>query len=182
MSARAVIIGRHWTTRAALATRVALVAGVCVIVLAATADSGLAAPRTARPSASRGSGYYVTFVALYCNSFTDIFANRARNDIVESLRDLGPNTQYGTSGALINPIYEQKAPQNRCHPVPDWEFALGTGINTRADTGVWGSISRVTSPYSTSIVTQNSTPLLDEHATPGARRASGRRDDDPADG
>ena len=145
-----------------LALAVAVWTGACAV----SAGPGVAAPRMARSSASRGSGYYVTFVALYCNAFTDIFANRARNDIVESLRDLGPNTQYGTSGALINPIYEQKAPQNRCHPLPDWEFALGTGIKTRADTGVWGSISRVTGPYSTSIVTQDSTPLLDEHATP----------------
>ncbi len=142
----------------------ALTGAITVAVLATTAGTALAAPRTARPAASKGSGYYVTFVGLWCNSYEDIFANRARNDIVESLRDLGPDTQYGTSGALINPIYEKQSPQSRCHPIRDWEFALGTGYQSRADTGVWGSISRVTNPYTTSIVTKVSTPLLDEHA------------------
>ena len=89
-----------------------------------------------------------------------------------------PNTQYGTSGALINPVYETKSPQDRCHPITGWDFALGTGIRTRADTGVWGSISRVTGPYSTSIVTQASTPLLDVHADPVPGVAPGGGDDD----
>ena len=137
-----------------------------------------AAPRTAQPAASSGSGYFVTFVGLWCNAYTDIFANRARNDIVESLRDLGPNTQYGTSGALINPIYEKRPPQDGCHPITGWEFALGTGIRTRADTGVWGSISRVTGPYSTSIVTTASTPPARRARRPGCRRAPGGGDDD----
>ena len=156
---------RVWCDRA---LRLGLV--VAASTTGSLVGSGVAqgAPRTARAAASSGSGYFVTFVGLSCNAYTDIFANRARNDIVESLRDLGPNTQYGTSGALINPVYETKSPQDRCHPITGWEFALGTGIRTRADTGVWGSISRVTGPYSTSIVTKASTPLLDVHADPVA--------------
>ncbi len=155
------------TQRAIRIVRVlALATAVCTVGFALTAGPGVAAKRTGRSAASSGSGYFVTFVGLWCNSYTNIFANRARNDIVESLRDLGPNTQYGTSGALINPIYEKQSPQSRCHPITDWEFALGTSYRTRADTGVWGSLSRVTSPYGTSIVTKDSTPLLDTHADP----------------
>ncbi len=116
---------------------------------------------------SSGSGYYVTFAARWCPSYSDIFANRARNDIVESLEDLGPDTQYGNSGALIDPEYEDYIPpQTDCHPLPGWEFTLGTGYQSRAVTGVWGSLSKVTNPFSTSIVTQDSTPLLDTNAQP----------------
>jgi hypothetical protein len=38
--------------------------------------------------------YQVTFVARQCPNYTDIMANRARNNIQESLRDLGKNTLY----------------------------------------------------------------------------------------
>jgi hypothetical protein len=130
-----------------------LVVAACAIAGLSAPVAAQAVPRTPAKSAQTGSGYFVTFVALWCNSYTDIFANRARNDIVESLRDLGPDTQYGTSGALINPIYEKKPPQDRCHPITGWEFTLGRGILERADNGVWGSMSRVTSPFPTSIVT-----------------------------
>lgn len=126
-----------------------------------------ATPAAAQGSGSGGSGYFVTFVARWCPAYTDIFANRARNDIVESLKDLGPDTQYGDSGALIDPIYEDDIPpQTNCHPLPDWEFTLGTGYETRAVEGVWGSLSKVTGEFPTSIVTQDSTPLLDKDAQP----------------
>ncbi len=116
---------------------------------------------------SGGSGYFVTFVARWCPEYTDIFANHARNDIVESLKDLGPDTQYDDTGALIDPVYEDYiAPQTNCQPLPGWKFTLGTGYETRAVTGDWGSLSKVTNPFDTSIVTQASTPLLDTSAEP----------------
>ena len=115
-------------------------------------------------ASSGGSGYYVTFVARSCPEYTDIFANRARNDIVESLKDLGPNTQYGTSGGLIDPYYEDLAPQTACTPIPGWEFTMGTSYKTRAVSGVWGSLSIVGGVFPTSIVTKASTPLLNTSA------------------
>ena len=128
-----------------------------------------ASPALAQGSGSGGSGYYVTFVARVCPEYTDIFANRARNDIVESLKDLGPDTQYGDSGALIDPVYEDFiAPQTNCQPLPGWQFTLGTGYESRAVTGDWGSLSKVTGAYNTSIVTQDSAPLLDTNASPVA--------------
>lgn len=110
------------------------------------------------------SGYSVTFAVRVCPDYGDIFANKARNNIVESLKDLCPNTQYSTSGVLVNPAYEDEYPQTLCQPLPGWKFTLGTGYQSRAVTGDWGSLSKVTSAYSTQIVTQASTPLLDNNA------------------
>ena len=116
-------------------------------------------------AAPRGSGYYVTFVARSCPEYTDIFANKARNNILESLKDLGPDAQqYYVDGGLINPDYEEIPPQDACSPVPNWQFTIGTGYQSRAVTGPWGSLSIVTGPYDTPIVTQDSTPLLNQNA------------------
>jgi hypothetical protein len=105
----------------------------------------------------------VTFVALSCPSYSDIFANRARNDILESLKNLGPDTQY-TNGELINPTAEGIPPQSNCTPLPGWEFTLGRGIEGRAVTGPWGSLSKVTNPFpGAPIVTQDHTPLLNQN-------------------
>ncbi len=123
-------------------------------------------PALAKGFGSKGSGYYVTFVARVCTAYTDIFANRARNDIVESLQDLGPDTQYDDSGVLINPVYEDEYPQTLCQPLPGWQFTLGTSYESRAVTGVWGSLSKVTGAFGTQIVTKDSTRLLDENAKP----------------
>ncbi len=128
-----------------------------------------ASPALAQGAGSGGSGYYVTFVARVCPDYSDIYANRARNDIVESLKDLGQDTQYGDSGALISPVYEDQGPQLNCQPLPGWQFTMGTSYESRAVTGVWGSLSKVTGAFSTSILTQSSTPLLDNsgNAIPG---------------
>src|SRR5262249_55746826 len=110
-----------------------LAVGGCVALLSGMGWAG---------TASAGSGYYVTFVARNCPSYSDIYANKARNDIVESLQDLGPNSQYLNNGALVAPAYEDVAPQTDCVPLPNWRFTLGTGYVTRAVTGVWGSLSK----------------------------------------
>ena len=57
--------------------------GATVALLAAVA---LFAPAGA---AAAGSGFKVTIAARWCPAYTDITANRARNNIMESLRDLG---------------------------------------------------------------------------------------------
>jgi Domain of unknown function DUF11 len=153
---------------AGLARAVVLVL-VCVLGLLAFAGSAFAAgqkraPRDVDPDGP--SGYYVTYVALSCPDYTDIFANKARNDILESLRDLGPDSQYLDNDLLVNPDSESEAPQDKCDPITGWNFKMGTGIEGRADTGVWGSLSKVTNPYDTSITTESSTPLLDQDAKP----------------
>ena len=97
--------------------------------------------------------YRVTFVARSCPSYTDIYANRARNNIVESLKDLGPDTQYPVGGGvLIDPVHEDISPQTNCTPLVGWNFTIGTSYVTRAVSDSWGSLSAVTAAcsYSTS--------------------------------
>jgi hypothetical protein len=129
-------------------------AGLTAVLLVACL--GLITPGVARAA---GSGYYVTFVARACPEYTDTFANKARNDIQESLKDLGSDSPYNTVATLVNPVTESLAPQNVCSSLPDWRFTLGTGYRSRAMTGPWGSLSKVTDPYSHSIITQGSTAL-----------------------
>ncbi|MBF6620306.1 MAG: hypothetical protein ITG02_08765 [Patulibacter sp.] len=100
----------------------------------------------------------VTYAARSCPSYTDVFANLARNNLQESLRDLGPDTPYA-NGEPITPAKEEPGQPN-CRPLPGWRFRLGQGIGG-AVTGTWGSLSYVSSPYDTDIVTQVSTPMLD---------------------
>ena len=126
-------------------------------------------------ASARPSGYFVTFVARSCPAYSDIFANKARNDILESLEDLGPDTQYGDSGQLVNPTAEGIPPQDVCTPLVGWEFTLGTGYQSHAVTGPWGSLSIVTNPFPRApIVTQAQTPLLNQNALPvGKQKLAG---------
>jgi Domain of unknown function DUF11 len=134
--------------------RMVALAVVCSAAVLASAGSAAAAPQAE-------TGYSVTYVARECPSFTDIFANRARNDIQESLKDLGPDSPYTSSDFRVSPTVEERAPQNVCKPLPNWRFTLGTGFQSRADNGPWGSLSKVTGAYDTAIRTKDSTPLLD---------------------
>ncbi len=132
----------------------------------ATALIVLAVAAPASAQSGSGSGLKVTVAARQCDRYTDIFANRARNDIMESLKDLGPDTPY-VAGEAISPTKEDLSPQSRCRPLPNWTFTLGSGYRTRAVSGVWGSLSIVTSPFSSpAIVTQATTPLLDNAGRP----------------
>jgi Domain of unknown function DUF11 len=103
----------------------------------------------------------VTIAARECPSYDVIFANRARNNIQESLKDLGPDTEYAAGEALTN-AKETASPQDACQPIRNWEFTLGTGIQSKAVVGPWGALSKVTNPFSTSIITKSSTPLLND--------------------
>ncbi|HTU98634.1 MAG TPA: DUF11 domain-containing protein [Solirubrobacteraceae bacterium] len=128
----------------------AIVAGICALC------PGVAA--------AKGSGYFVTFVARSCPSYQDVFANKARNDIQESLDDLGPDSPYNNTPGLVDPSVEEGAPQDACSPLPGWEFTLGHGYETRAVSGPWGSLSKVTDPFPRApITTQDSTPLYDQY-------------------
>ena len=163
-----VVVGLVWPVglrAGGLGRRLRRAGGLVVVVCVLCA--GVLGAAAGSAAAAGGSGYFVTFVARACPSYADIFANRARNDILESLMDLGPDTQYGTSGRMINPVDEAKPPQNLCTPLVGWQFTLGTGYQSHAVTGVWGSLSIVTNPYGGApIVTQASTPLLNQNAVP----------------
>lgn len=121
---------------------------------------------TATGTASAAGGYYVTFVARACPSYGDIYADGARNDSNQSLEDLEPNSRYDRSRALVTPRSEEMGLQLRCKPLRNWVFTLGRGHRPRASAGAWGSLSRVTDPYSRAIATTASAPLLDNRGDP----------------
>ncbi|HEY5143116.1 MAG TPA: DUF11 domain-containing protein [Solirubrobacteraceae bacterium] len=140
-------------------------------LLGALATILLAGPGVAPALAASGSGLQVTIVARQCPTYESITANLARNNIQESLKDLGADTAY-TSGQPIDPDLESKN-QPLCHPLPDWSFTLGTGIRSRAVTGPWGALSIVTNPFGTAIRTKAATPLLDTLGSPTGRQIAG---------
>src|SRR5262249_33045362 len=72
-------------------------------------------------------------------SYESITANLARNDIQESLRDLGPDTLY-KPGQPVDADVEATG-QAACSPLPNWRFTLGRGYQTRAVSGTWGALS-----------------------------------------
>ncbi len=114
---------------------------------------------------------YVTVAARECPTYSAIRANRARNNIQESLRDLGKDTPYA-AGQAIDPDIE-RASQPLCRPISDWKFTLGRGYKSRAVSGPWGSLSIVTSPFAHDITTQDSVPLLDSNSNPTGRTIDG---------
>jgi Domain of unknown function DUF11 len=107
---------------------------------------------------------YVTFVARQCPSYTAIAANRARNNIQESLRDLGVDSAYSAGDAMNPDIEAEQSPD--CSPLVNWRFTMGEDYETRAVDGPWGSLSRVTEVFDTSIVTNDSVPLRDSDFNP----------------
>jgi hypothetical protein len=116
------------------------------------------------PSAS-AAPYTITLVARSCPDYPDVMANRARNDIQESLRDLGKDTAYPLDGSVpISPAIEEANDPN-CSPITGWEFKFGDGING-TDNGPWGSLSKVRNPINHSLVTLPSTPLLNKFGAP----------------
>lgn len=130
-----------------------------------------ASPALAQRANGKGTNLFVTIAARECPTYEDIMANRARNDIQESLRDLGKNTVY-KAGQPIDPGVETSNDPN-CTPLPGWRFTLGTGYRTRAVSGPWGSLSIVTDPYDTEIVTKDSVPLLDYAGRPSGDSLEG---------
>ena len=132
-----------------------------VVVAVAGAGFALAVTPVAQAGTSSQPTRLVTFVARTCPSYTDIAANRARNNIQESLQDLGADTLYN-AGDAVSPAVEQ-AQQPNCTPLPDWSFTMGKGYASRAVTGPWGALSVVTGPFAGDIVTKTSVPLLDRN-------------------
>jgi hypothetical protein len=134
----------------------AVALGGCVILASA--------PASARAQDS-STGYWVTIAARVCPSYPDISANKSRNNLMESLRDLGPDTPYvgPLASSLVIPAIEQLS-QPLCTPLPGWQFRLGTGIAGSHVTGTWGSLSVVSEPYtSIDLTTQPSISDRDDN-------------------
>ena len=129
-----------------------------------------------------------------CPTYTDIFGNRARNNIQESLRDLGKDTPTRTASP-VSPGERGPPTQPACTPLDDWQFPLGTGYN-RARRRPVGLLSIVTARSTArrsrrrarrpSSTTQARTPAARSAAVtvtltarPGASRAQGNSALDP---
>jgi hypothetical protein len=130
----------------------------------------------APPAVAQDQQRLVTVAARSCPTYEAITANRARNNIMESLKDLGADTPYGVGGVPLNidPAIEANV-QPLCTPIENWAFTLGTGYQSRAMPGVWGSLSKVTGPFSPTIWTKDQVPLRDGsgHPYPGGQKIPG---------
>src|SRR5262245_26888060 len=113
--------------------------------------AALAATASTAVPASAATTYQVTYAARVCPAYTDVTANLARNNIMESLQDLGPDTPY-VSGQPVDPEIEADN-QSKCTPIIGWRLTLGTGIGAQVK-GPWGALSPVTGAFPTPIVTR----------------------------
>ena len=111
---------------------------------------------------SAPNGYRVTLAARTCPAYTDIIANRNRNNIQESLEDLGPDTNY-TGGEAVSPVKEAAAPQDNCSPLTGWDFQWGTGITGKSPSTA--NLSTVTGQNAIATTTA-SVPELDAAGNP----------------
>ncbi|MBW8486928.1 prealbumin-like fold domain-containing protein [Actinomadura parmotrematis] len=130
----------------------------CLLTSAALLLGLASAPARAEAPQPRADELKVTLVARQCDEYTDIMANLARNNIQESLRDLGKNSVY-TSGQPIDPSIEEPNDPN-CRPLVGWGFEWG-GNYTASD-----PLSTVTGSAGRTPVTKASTPWLDKDGNP----------------
>jgi hypothetical protein len=149
----------RWATWA-----VVLLVGFAWLVPTTTPERAVAAPL---PTAI-DSGYSVTYVVRSCTSYEAILANKARNNIQESLRDLGPDFvspgAYTDTTALVSAQVEDNAPTQDagCSPFPEpWRFTLGQGLRGGSSTSL--NLSTVTRPDAVDVVAQpGSIPELND--------------------
>ena len=116
--------------------------GVGRVVVDDVAGGGVPVASTpVQISALATSDLQVTLVARSCppdsdpgvNNYKNVRANRARNNIQETLKNLGPDSNYNSSmNPAVNPAYEGQAPQNVCNPITDWPITFGDRIDGKS--------------------------------------------------
>ena len=128
--------------------------------------SGVVAPYAGAQTRS------ITYAARSCPSYTDVTANLARNNIQESLRDLGDDTDY-VSGRRRSHRRSRSRGQPNCTPIVGWRFPLGDGIGS-SSVGSLGIALAGLRPGRTEIVTQAAVPLRNANgdATGGRLRGA----------
>ncbi|WP_439645221.1 prealbumin-like fold domain-containing protein, partial [Demequina aurantiaca] len=134
------------------------------IILAPLAIGAIAIPMLAMAPAAEATSthtptYQLTVVARVCPTYADVQANKARNDIMESLRDLGHDTGYARHDSVVPAKEDAGAPN--CHPLENWDFTLGTGYKGKS--AATHQLSTVTGAFSTQVTTGKSTPMLNNH-------------------
>ena len=134
------------------------------------ASTGASQPAT---NANGAVDYSVTMAARVCPTYTDVFANRARNNIMESLQDLGPDSPYTNFVAVDPSVEDGMAPQTSCKPLPNWTFAFGNGIGANANGTNLSYVTGTASVNNRQVTTQASTPLLDTNGNPTGQQIAG---------
>lgn len=94
---------------------------------------------SAPEAAAATNPYSITLVARECppgtnpNVYENVRANRARNNIQETLKNLGPNSNYNDSmNPPVNPVNEAAAPQDVCTPITNWPLTTGSKIDGKS--------------------------------------------------
>ena len=121
-------------------------AGVRVLAACTTLTLLLSAADSARaqtPPDDAPSGFFLTIAARQCPNFQAVRANIARNNIQQSLYNLGANSPY-TSGTQLRPQTEA-ATNPACGNLVGWKFTLGSGIDGTL-AGTWGNLSLISGP------------------------------------
>ena len=120
--------------------------------------------------------YKLTVAARTCPTYSDIMANKARNNIMQSLQDLGVNSLYSQStyAGPVRPAVESltASGQDVCTPLAGWKFSLSNGTNG-TDTGSFGALSKLKTPIQASVTTQSTIPELDELGNNSGRTLPG---------
>lgn len=116
--------------------------------------------------------YQVTVAARKCPTYQDVMANKARNNVMQSLEDLGVDSIY-PGGVPVQPSVETDPAtgQSACTPMEGWTFAFGNGFGA-PDTGAFGSLTPIVNLNGTA-TTKASTPLLDSLGNPTGQTLAG---------
>jgi hypothetical protein len=146
----------------------ALLGAVAVVAGFAVPES-VAQPATAVPVADQPLS--ITYVARSCPAYSDIMANKARNNLQESLRDLGPDTNYVATAEVTRQAEANGTPVPPCVPLSGWTFSTGTGIT--GPTSATLNLSTVTNPMRQDITTTASTAELNPQGLPTGRTIEG---------
>jgi hypothetical protein len=132
------------------------------LALTAVVGASLAAVPATAATVGATDAYSITFAARVCDSYADVLANKARNNIMESLKDLGADTNYAPSD-IVSAEKEETGNAN-CRPLQDWEMTTGTAFAGK--TPATRNLSTVTNPFPGTIRTGASTPLLGSDGLP----------------
>ncbi|MBO2449508.1 hypothetical protein J4573_20575 [Actinomadura barringtoniae] len=101
-----------------------LLLGLAMVLSLVGVDTAAARAADPQPfSRSPAPTYQMTLVARQCEKYSDIMSNRARNDIQESLQDLGKDSVYSAGQPISPEIEEPNDPA--CKPLNGWQFTLG---------------------------------------------------------
>ena len=106
----------------------------------------------------------ITFVKRVCPTFGEIRSNQNKNwDLQEHAEDLGAKI-----GTLNVTAAVEDAAHPGCSPIAGWGFSMGTEIDASS-----GPLSQVADPFPVGIVTQASTPVLDNNGDPTGANVAG---------